>query len=131
MMDAALGPGLDHYPSPKPRALLAGPLVQRGQPPISTAPRDEVLGSTKPLASSSGSALPGGDGAGAALGGAGGLGGEAAALEPHTAVPAAGADVVAEDPGRLSPGVLGVEGHVGVRGRAAVGVSSRLVGERL
>lgn len=60
-------------------------------------------------------------GGGETLGGAGGLGGETTTLEPQAAIPTSRADVVAEDAGRLKPGVLGVEGHVGVRGRAAVG----------
>ena len=55
-------------------------------------------------------------GAGEVLGGAGGLGGEAATLEPQAPVPTAGTDVVAEDAGRLRPGVLRVEGHVRICG---------------
>lgn len=58
---------------------------------------------------------------GGLLGGAGGLGGEAAAFEPQATVPSAGTDVVAEDARRFNPRVLGIKGHVGVRGRAAVG----------
>lgn len=58
---------------------------------------------------------------GRALGGAGGLGGEAAAFEPQATVPSAGTDVVAKDARRFNPRVLGIKGHVGVRGRAAVG----------
>lgn len=90
-----------------------------------------MLGSLKPYDSSSGSVLPGWGGGGReALGGAGGLGGEAATLEPQAAIPPAGTDVVAEDARRLRPGILGVEGHVGVRGRAAVGERSGRRGRR-
>lgn len=95
-------------------------------------PRGRGAGVSQPDDSSFSSALPGrGWAVGReALGGAGGLAGEAAALEPQAAVPPSGTDVVAEDAGRLSPGVLGVEGHVGVRGRAAVGEGPARRGQR-